>query len=56
MVLTDDMYEHIRYDGWQFATIAAVEPAVRPRADLQHLEMAANLLQPFFQMRVEDVE
>lgn len=26
MVLTDDMYEHIRYDGWTFATIAAVEP------------------------------
>ena len=26
MVLTDDMYEHIRYDGWKFATIAAVEP------------------------------
>lgn len=25
-VLTDDMYEHIRYDGWEFATIAAVEP------------------------------
>lgn len=25
-VLTDDMYEHIRYDGWQFSTIAAIEP------------------------------
>lgn len=26
LILTDDMYEHIRYDGWEFATIAAVEP------------------------------
>jgi len=26
MVMTDDMYEHLRYDGWEFATIAAVEP------------------------------
>jgi len=26
LVLTDDMYEHIRYDGWEFSTIAAVEP------------------------------
>jgi aspartate aminotransferase len=25
LVLTDDMYEHIRYDGWAFSTIAAVE-------------------------------
>ena len=31
MVLTDDMYEHIRYDGWQFATIAAVEPRLFDR-------------------------
>ena len=31
MVLTDDMYEHIRYDGWQFATIAAVEPKLFDR-------------------------
>lgn len=31
LVLTDDMYEHIRYDGWQFATIAAVEPRLADR-------------------------
>ncbi|MBV0892680.1 pyridoxal phosphate-dependent aminotransferase [Paracoccus sp. Z118] len=31
MILTDDMYEHIRYDDWQFATIAAVEPKLLPR-------------------------
>lgn len=31
MVLTDDMYEHIRYDGWEFATIAAVEPRLKDR-------------------------
>ncbi|HLJ63566.1 MAG TPA: pyridoxal phosphate-dependent aminotransferase, partial [Stellaceae bacterium] len=30
-VLTDDMYEHLVYDGFQFATIAAVEPALYPR-------------------------
>jgi aspartate aminotransferase len=30
-VLTDDMYEHLRYDGWQFATIAAVEPRLFSR-------------------------
>ncbi|PLC42645.1 aspartate aminotransferase [Ralstonia pickettii] len=30
-VLTDDMYEHLRYDGWEFSTIAAVEPALRDR-------------------------
>lgn len=30
-VLTDDMYEHLRYDGWQFATIAAVEPRLFER-------------------------
>lgn len=31
MVMTDDMYEHIRYDGWEFATIAAVEPRLKDR-------------------------
>ncbi len=31
MVLTDDMYEHLRYDGWEFATIAAVEPRLIDR-------------------------
>ncbi|HLY56341.1 MAG TPA: pyridoxal phosphate-dependent aminotransferase [Stellaceae bacterium] len=30
-VLTDDMYEHLVYDGFEFATIAAVEPRLRPR-------------------------
>lgn len=30
-VLTDDMYEHLRYDGWQFSTIAAVVPELRTR-------------------------
>ncbi|KAA5607582.1 pyridoxal phosphate-dependent aminotransferase [Roseospira marina] len=30
-VLSDDMYEHIRYDGWAFTTIAAVEPRLAPR-------------------------
>lgn len=30
-VLTDDMYEHIRYDGFAFATIGAVEPKLMPR-------------------------
>ena len=30
-VLSDDMYEHIVYDGFDFATIAAVEPALYPR-------------------------
>ncbi|QRF63240.1 pyridoxal phosphate-dependent aminotransferase [Variovorax paradoxus] len=30
-VLTDDMYEHLRYDGWKFHTIAAVEPALYER-------------------------
>lgn len=30
-VLTDDMYEHLRYDGWQFSTIAAEVPALRNR-------------------------
>ena len=31
MVMTDDMYEHIRYDGFDFATIAAVEPRLAER-------------------------
>ncbi|MFP3613144.1 pyridoxal phosphate-dependent aminotransferase [Paraburkholderia sp. SIMBA_050] len=30
-VMTDDMYEHIRYDGWQFATIASVDPRLKDR-------------------------
>jgi len=30
-VLTDDMYEHIVYDGFQFATIAEVDPRLYPR-------------------------
>ncbi len=30
-VLTDDMYEHILYDGFTFATIAQVEPKLYPR-------------------------
>jgi aspartate aminotransferase len=30
-VLTDDMYEHIVYDGFKFATPAAVEPALKVR-------------------------
>jgi aspartate aminotransferase len=30
-VLSDDMYEHIRYTGGPFATIAAVAPALRDR-------------------------
>jgi aspartate aminotransferase len=30
-VLTDDMYEHLLYDGHEFATIAAVEPGLRER-------------------------
>ncbi|MES0172592.1 pyridoxal phosphate-dependent aminotransferase [Mesorhizobium sp. M0006] len=31
MVMTDDMYEHIRYDGWAFSTIAAIEPRLLDR-------------------------
>jgi aspartate aminotransferase len=31
MILTDDMYEHIVYDGFEFATIAAVEPRLYER-------------------------
>src|ERR1700674_186024 len=30
-VLTDDMYEHLLYDGFTFATIAEVEPKLYPR-------------------------
>ncbi|MGH8663829.1 MAG: pyridoxal phosphate-dependent aminotransferase [Burkholderiales bacterium] len=30
-VLTDDMYEHLRYDGAEFATIAQVEPRLYER-------------------------
>ena len=30
-ILTDDMYEHIVYDGFSFATPAAVEPALKDR-------------------------
>jgi aspartate aminotransferase len=30
-VLTDDMYEHVVYDDFEFATIAAVEPKLYPR-------------------------
>ena len=30
-ILTDDIYEHLVYDGTRFATIAAVEPALRER-------------------------
>lgn len=31
MILTDDMYEHLVYDGFEFATIAQVEPALYER-------------------------
>jgi aspartate aminotransferase len=30
-VLTDDMYEHLRYDGWEFNTLASVEPRLYGR-------------------------
>ncbi len=30
-VMTDDMYEHLVYDGFEFATIAQVEPALKDR-------------------------
>jgi aspartate aminotransferase len=30
-VLSDDMYEHLCYDGWKFANIAAEVPALRER-------------------------
>ena len=31
MVLTDDMYEHLVYDGFAFRTIAQVEPGLYDR-------------------------
>ena len=31
MILADDMYEHIVYDGFEFATIAEIEPALYDR-------------------------
>ncbi|HEY8614013.1 MAG TPA: pyridoxal phosphate-dependent aminotransferase [Roseomonas sp.] len=31
MILSDDMYEHLVYDGFEFCTIAEVEPALRDR-------------------------
>ncbi len=31
MILSDDIYEHIVYDGFEFATIAAVEPRLYER-------------------------
>ncbi|MDJ0932582.1 pyridoxal phosphate-dependent aminotransferase [Breoghania sp.] len=30
-VMTDDMYEHLVYDGFEFTTIAQVEPALKDR-------------------------
>jgi aspartate aminotransferase len=30
-ILTDDMYEHLRFDGFEFFTIAQVEPKLYPR-------------------------
>jgi aspartate aminotransferase len=30
-ILTDDMYEHLIYDGFEFTTIAAAEPRLRDR-------------------------
>jgi len=30
-ILTDDMYEHVLYDGFEFATIAQIEPKLYPR-------------------------
>ncbi len=30
-IMTDDMYEHLLYDGFEFATIAAVEPRLYER-------------------------
>ena len=30
-ILTDDMYEHLVYDGFEFTTIAQVEPELYPR-------------------------
>ncbi|MBK0328101.1 pyridoxal phosphate-dependent aminotransferase [Rhodobacteraceae bacterium F11138] len=31
MVLTDDIYEHLRFDGWAFSTIAQVAPELKDR-------------------------
>jgi len=31
MILTDDMYEHLVYDDFKFATLAEIEPALYPR-------------------------
>ena len=31
MILTDDIYEHVVYDGFEFATIAQVEPSLYER-------------------------
>ena len=31
LILTDDMYEHLVYDGYEFATIAQVEPGLKDR-------------------------
>jgi aspartate aminotransferase len=31
MIMTDDMYEHIVYDGYEFATVAQVEPRIYDR-------------------------
>ncbi len=30
-VMVDDIYEHLTYDGFQFASLAQVEPALKPR-------------------------
>ncbi len=30
-VMTDDMYEHLTYDGFKFATVAEVEPGLKDR-------------------------
>lgn len=30
-VMTDDIYEHVRYAGWEHSTIAAVEPRLQSR-------------------------
>ena len=30
-VMTDDMYEHLLYDGFEFSTIAQVEPRLKDR-------------------------
>lgn len=30
-ILTDDIYEHLRYDGWEFNTLARIESKLYPR-------------------------